>query len=398
MDLLEQVALKLEVKSDTLNSFSVYDPYNKNYLDGFICRQSDHRYGTLVITHVNQEPSFQIVYGTPKIPYPFTTDEQTGERKYHWPKTVEQIKIYEKYDGTNILIYSYANTKGERFVTFKTRLTPIVRAGDAVDFKKLWDSILEKYPQLRCPEEVLNGIYAWSFELFGLKNPILMKYEELINAALLFKVRQKDHQIETPDQPNISNKVLHDISDVSMVTTLYNELREKAKKEHVQEEDGIIGTEGFVFYVRSQPYEEGKTNWQMFKCKPEDVEQIHWANESIDKYSIFTTAMNALENIDIDELTSEFVTELLKEEFNETQITKSRIRIQNVVKEVVAQAKLRTKIKEEFKKLDLKAIGEDKGSIMRALAATRKFDKKQMKFAFAVLREMGVVVSQIKYP
>jgi hypothetical protein len=101
MILIDEASKILDVKIDTLKEFREVDSFNNNLLEGYICRQSDHRYGCLLITKVNDEDCQQIIWTTPKLDYPF---DKVGN--YHFPDC-KQIQFYEKLDGTNILSYHY---------------------------------------------------------------------------------------------------------------------------------------------------------------------------------------------------------------------------------------------------------------------------------------------------
>ena len=80
----DNAAKLLDIKPDELDPFDICDTFNNNQLRGYISRHSDYRYGAMVITHVNNKlcPS-QIIYGTPKIKYPF---DRNG--MYRFPKMI----------------------------------------------------------------------------------------------------------------------------------------------------------------------------------------------------------------------------------------------------------------------------------------------------------------------
>ncbi len=51
-----------------LQPFDVGDPFNDDLrLRGFLCRKSDHRYGALVITYVDDAETPQLILATPKL-------------------------------------------------------------------------------------------------------------------------------------------------------------------------------------------------------------------------------------------------------------------------------------------------------------------------------------------
>jgi hypothetical protein len=140
------------------------------------------------------------------------------------------------------------------------------------------------------------------------------------------------------------------------------------------EEGGFEGAEGRVWYLLTEGMK-----WVMFKCKPEQIEKIHWATGGIGANIIKATALNSLES---GPMTVETVIELLKEEFTEQQIEKSRIRITKVIEEVRANLDLRDRILALYDKngIDIK---QDKAGAMRALST--HFEKREMKRVYSTL-------------
>ncbi len=386
MDIIKASQI-LGVESKVLRAFDVPDVYNPpNTLQGYICFQSDDKYGALVIHSVNglRLSNPQVVYTTPKLHYPFHTSA-IGTRIYQWPK-FHRVRVYEKWDGTNILCYSYRNFMGKRFCTFKTRLTPVVRSSDTVDFKALWDGILSRHPELKEPEAVKDGEYAFSYEMYGYMNPIVVIYNEPIEASFIFAVKQSNDEIEPPDKfkhTTLTNKCLADAGSEKDLVKLYEAMREQARSRiQVQDDGSIYGCEGAVFYVFTEE------RWRMFKCKPDQIEQIHWAGDAIDYHSIVSTAKNALEKIDADDLTIDFVVGLLKEEFSDIQIGKSGIKIQKAVQAVREHAHFTAFVKKIYDNCpEINKV--DKGTLMRYFS--QFCQKKQMRPVYTALKEMGLV-------
>jgi hypothetical protein len=381
--MLEQAAVILGCKLDVLQEFvDAKDEYNGNTLTGVLCQQGDHRYGALVIFKVNgKDVTPQRIYCTPKLHYPFGKDDEL-ERHYHWP-TIQRARVYEKLDGTNICAYSYADAMGERFVTFKTRLTPTLRASKWGDFKSMWDRMLAKYPRARCVAEVLAGSCALSFEMYGYQNPVLVHYDVDLDARLLFGIGRVDARISTPENfyLGMDCPMIQDVGSTAELTGAYEKLREEANKRNSKTEEGyIIGTEGFVFYTW-----DGLI-WQMWKCKPEMIESLHWTKGGISRNAILTTAKNALENVSVEELTVEYVNGLLAEEFSVEQIGLSAARVAEAVEEVKAYWERCAKVK------DLYSRCPDTGSkreVMRYMS--RFFERGQMSVVYNTLKALGLV-------
>jgi hypothetical protein len=394
--MIPKAAEILDVKEDVLSEFEVEDAYNSpNILTGVICRQSDHRYGALVIFKVNhEEMEPQVVFATPKINYPFSYNKVTGDRIYRWPTFIRAV-AYEKLDGTNIFAYSYANSEGTRFVTFKTRLTPVIISGTYGDFKAMWDKILEKYQRIRRPNVVLKGDVGLSFELYGYQNPHLIVYDVPLDAALLFAVRQTDAGIMTPNRFESiapTSKKLGEAQKSDDLEELYTQLEATAtNKIKVREDDGMMeGDEGHVLYVITDDKE-----WIQYKIKADQVKDIHWATGGISVASILATSLNALEVCSLDEFNTAYVVELLKEEFNDQQIGRSMVRVEKTVSDVRARGLFRLEVEKVYDARPKFAdSGDDpafagKAPLMRYMSGF--FDKPKMRYVYNALRELGIV-------
>lgn len=391
--MIEQAKKILAVNEDVLEEFEIVDSYNpQNTIKGVKCRQSTHLYGALLIFEVNghkTEP--QLIYGMGKINYPFSYHPITGERIYKWPLFVKALN-YIKLDGTNVVNYSYSNHLGARFSTFKTRLTPVLTANQFGDFQALWNSILKMYPSIRAPKEVLEGKVALSYELYGYRNPHLMVYDVPLDAKLLCGIKQTNAAIiipqQFPDNPCV-HPIQTEIHSSEDLKKLYEGLEQSATQSTTKrEEDGMLeGTEGFVLYVLTDQIDSYK-KWSLFKIKGDDVKDIHWSTGSISVASILTTTWNALESCNIDELDEDYIITLLKEEFNDTQIGKSQIRIGKCLRQVKERVYLRMNIKRYYDNKP-KDLEEGKRPLMRYMS--QFFEKKEMKKVFTAMREIGLV-------
>ena len=394
---LTQAAELLGVRESTLSHFFVRDPFNEpNTLEGHLCRQSDHRYGALVIQQVNlrnlRKP--QVVYATPKLRYPFArTDDQDDDcRRYHFPEKVLWVKVYEKLDGTNICAYSYADAEGRRYVTFKTRLTPVIGESRYGNFRGMWRELLESDEDLaKLLGYAQCGACSLSFEMYGYRNPHLVVYDVPLAAKFIFYVDQLHGAVGPPPPSMCPSEELRllpvaTFTDQQDLVAFYNQKREEAEAgNRTFEEDGeerVEGTEGFVFYVLD---EDGyKTMW---KCKPSSIEAIHWVGDTIPLSIVLPTCWNALESCE-GELTVEYVEELLAEEFKPHQVDASRPRVEKAVGIVLERLAWRARVQEEYSSCGATFEKDGKGPVMRALAA--RFDRGKMRRVFGALRELGI--------
>ncbi len=370
MESIEDAARALALDRKWLQEFDVVDPLNDTSLRGFLSRRPDHRYGALALTHVNEAPAPQIVFATPKLHYPF---DRQG--RFHFPP-LREIEIFEKYDGTNVLAYAYHAAGGRRFLTYKLRLSPVLRNGRFGAFLDLWRELLGRYPVI--PELVdLNGC-ALGFELYGRRNAHLIHYENPLDCVLLYGV--------TGDGNPVSPSVL-DGRGVPTATRYgalaagrdpvaeYGAIRERMERDNRPADDGrIAGVEGAVWYVHT-----GAGATVLFKCKPESVEQVHWVG-SIHKAAVTATCWNVFESQDA--LTYETLYPLLAEEYDGDEIERFRTCIDECIAAVCEEMEFKNRVLDEYRRVGV-TLAEDKGAVMRRLSG--KFRKQEMKKVFALI-------------
>jgi hypothetical protein len=368
----------LYVQEKELNGFDEIDPFNGFRLSGYLSRHGDHRYGAMVILEINEEPCEHLVWGTPKLHYPF---DKHG--KYNWP-TIDELAVFEKIDGTNILAYRYVH-KGQTYVTYKTRLSPVLKHSQFGDFLSLWKDCLEVNPWID-RAIVDNPDYNLSFELFGARNPITVQYEVDLDTAILFGVRQHDHAVRPPTQLVLPQDAklagqtsIYQKSVIEDPTKLYNDHREESSSLNSE----TLLTEGNVFYVHSG----GK--WHMFKCKPEEIEKIHWAAGGIPQISIYNTIINAYEDMDQPDIP--YITQLLLEEYTQKQIDDRADAITKLFKKAKKQMDLKKNVNEVYRKaieegFDIKA---DKNGTLRWMS--QFFSREDMKkVGTVILKQAGL--------
>lgn len=391
----EVIAQLLEVGASYVKAFDAFDSFNENQIEGFICRKSDHRYGAVVITRVNGRATpLQLVWCTPKLKYPFHRQlGGDGSRRYDIPEALE-VEVYEKLDGTNICQFSYADADGERFVTYKTRLSPVLAKQKYGDFLALWRRAMDLDPSIAAMEDrVRSGELTVSYELFGARNPILVRYAEPVASRLLFAVGQSDGAVLPASQFGIEPvaRCGRDDDPVDLYQRMRAHAQSISKMVEAPEGEYLDGIEGYVFYVRC--VEDGR--WVMFKAKSELVEEIHWASGAIPESVILPTVWNALESCD--ELTSAYVRELLAEEFDETAIQVSARRIERCVATVIEQIEFRAQVLEVYESSGLDWQRDGRGTVMRHVAGAllpegvgKSERSLRSRMAYSALVQLGV--------
>lgn len=372
----------LGVPDKEVNEFEIVDSFNDdNVLKGYLCRRQDHRYGALLITHINDEPCQQVIYATPKLHYPF---DKNGN--YRWPDC-QDIRYYEKLDGTNILAYHYQNN-GDDLVTFKTRLTPVVKDQGFGCFESMLREYMEENPWVM--DAIKNNpSFNLSFELYGSRNPITVKYNTPLAMSLLFGVRRSDGAVRPPSELYLAdhyNLPDHKPVEGNDYTKIYNDFRESMSLINGKGQDESFVIEGMVMYANT-----GEPSWRMFKCKPEEIEKIHWsASGAIPKIALATTALNVFE--DKAEPSIDDFIELLKEEYPQSMIDRAMVKITKAWEEAKQKIFITKNINDVWKLAKEKGLDvtKDKASTMRFMS--QYFDKNMMrKVGSIILKQAGLI-------
>lgn len=366
----------IDVRNDKdWSSFEEVDSFNNNLVKGFICHTSNDMYGALYIERVNDKKVPQLILCTPKIRYPFDANGN-----WHFPKA-RAIQRYEKLDGTNIFQFRYLDDRGQDCTSYKTRLVPFLKDSKFGPFKQMWEEILDRCSYIkRIP--IASGL-NFSYELWGARNPHLVKYEVPLAASILFarkgrKIIPPERIIDelpvTPDYDLVKYAPFINYVDRDYVWN-YEQAQEEAGATLKETEDGYLGTEGEVWYLLDET-----NTWNLFKCKPHLIEQIHWSAGGIGKNIIIATCENSFENWD--EPTVENVIQLLLEEFNQQEVDKVYYNIETNLRKCYENHYFRQNVLEEYNNLGINIL-EDKVSVMRALSP--KFNKKEMTKVYSTI-------------
>lgn len=370
MEEIDIASQKISLEAKWFQEFDVVDPFNDTAIRGFLSNKPDYRYGALVITHVNDKPVPQVIFGTPKLHYPFN---RLGE--FIFPP-IREIEIYDKIDGTNVLAYQYVDAEQRSYITYKLRLYPVLRNGRFGDFLDMWSEMLVRYPVIS--DLIAINDCSLSFELYGRRNVHLIIYEEALNCALLFGINKEGE----PVFPSVL-----DSRDVPIATFYgkleagkdpvkeYARIREELEnKNQPAEDDKITGSEGTVWYVLTE-----KKETVLFKCKPESVEQVHWV-AGISKEVVTATCWNLFETQDV--LNYETLYPLLLEDYSADEIEGFRAYIDECIAGVNREMDFRNRVLSEYKKLGIK-LSENKREVMRTLS--KLFKKQEMKKVFTII-------------
>jgi len=367
----------LENKNQVIE-FEEVDPYNpENILKGYVNRRQGQLYGSLWITHVNGIECPQLIYSAPKQHYPFDKSFK-DEKVYKFPE-YDWIEIYEKLDGTCIISYVYKDSNGTPFLTFKTRLRPFLGTSQYGNFFQLWNEMIDKYDTIM--STCFNEMYNFVFELYGKRNKILIDYDIPLDTKLIFMIDTKHGTIIPSswfgDDEGFPVLIGWE-EDLTNEEKDYLEWQSRLENSlEIDEENKIMkGKEGLVWYF----IKNGGA--VQIKCKPPSVLKYHWSGDAIPYESIYTTVYNAFENFD--KPTYEDIVELLKEEFEEGKIDKSRVRIEKTLGRLLFDKKYQHRLAKDYKEQGFD-INKDKAECMRWFG--KNYPKSEAKRIYRLLKQ-----------
>lgn len=339
--------------------FECVDPYNpQNIVKGFVLNNSMHgnqnasmqdkRYGDLAITHVNGKSVEQYIHATPKFYYPGNRESPRATFSVKdFPDT--RFKVFEKLDGTNIFMFKYNDVEGSEFISFKTRLTPFLKAEGFKDWISMFAQAVAKRPDLIEKFKKVPGGHA--FEMYGYLNEILIKYEEDIDLRYLYSI---------DGEGKISYN--HD-DEAGFVMTGTSDLEALAAYKHLVEEAERLFKDG----KRAEGYMLYFDDGTVYKCKPVCVVEEQSDSPFIGNDDIYVTAMNAAESIDsIDELL-DTTRILLAEVYDQKKIERSDERIIAMVASAKDYLLVQKEAMSVMKELGFTWNEANKATIMRAV-------------------------------
>ena len=376
---LEQAVELLGVDAKFLQPFDTTDPFTDEVrLEGFLCQRPDHRYGALALLRVDGRHATQRIFATPKLHYPFGKDG-----RFFFPP-IQSAHLYEKLDGTNVLAYRYRDADDRWRLTYKLRLAPTLRNSKWGPFLDYWRELLARHPEVPALIEAV-GCHV-SFEMYGARNAHLIAYETPLALAVLFGVRPADGAVVAPFQFRVGGvpvaPLIGELRAGEDPVARFQAVREEMERRNKPTaDDKLSGTEGAVWYV-TEP--SGRVT--MWKCKPESVEDIHWAT-GINKAAVIATCWNALETSDV--LNYDVLLPLLLEEYQPDDVEKYRTNIDDAIRQVNVEQEFRQKVRTAYEALKAQglSITRDKAAVMRALSG--QFRRDQMGHVYAAIVRLG---------
>lgn len=364
--------------------FIEIDPFNpQNRVAGHIQFIGGDEYGALAISHVNDLPAPQLIKVTPKAAYPFHKD---GSWVLYG---AQEVAAFEKIDGTNICQYGYHDADGRPFTSFKLRTRPFM----SPHFLNLLERALANYPAVRAHH--LNPGEAAAYELFGLENRMLIRYNVAIDLALLFGRNTEGELVAPHEAASMFDGLDCPVADrraIDLTRDLEGEYRERQQDISSRlvrlDDEYFDGEEGEMLYVRfaDGSREHPGSFTRLIKLKPPEIEEIHWALDHVPREEAAAVARNVFEVSDTPEVAD--MVQLLSEEWSDEQIARSLDTIQRVLQEAIE----RRAFQEEVLGVYVQLHGPDdfrldRPAVMRSMS--QRFAKSQMSKIYAVLVERG---------
>ena len=364
--------------------FIEIDPFNpENRVEGYVQMSGGDEYGTLDIQEVNGRPAPQWIIAMPKTACPFFKDGA-------WVlQDVAKVQAYLKLDGTNICQYAYEDADGAVFTSFKLRTRPFMPP----HFLNLLEKVLERYSGVR--EKKLQPGQCIMYELYGKSNPMIIRYREDIQLALLcgrdgdrgiITLADKTPLFEGIDCPKAPWVPIEAQSDIQAE---YRRRQDVYTEEISPATDNMFdGEEGEMLYVtfpdgaRSEP---GPFT-RLIKLKAHQVEEIHWRPDHISRQEAEATARNVFEVAD--DPTEQDLFQLLAEDWETKQIQRSIDTIRAALAEVLERRRFQDQVLEVYHQhFDEYEFHLNRAGVMRVLS--QHFNRADMNRVYSALVERG---------
>ncbi|MDW8268381.1 MAG: hypothetical protein RMN24_04370 [Anaerolineae bacterium] len=358
---------------------------------GYVCRQESEKLGMLAVIELAGQERLEFIAGMPKIPYPYRSEgEGRPQLVIPVPSDIVDARFTLKLDGTAILFYALKDTDGRVLeVIPRTRLQPVLTASRWGDWWALLHAVLPDRSPVEQAVRVEDVVLV--FELWGARNPHLVRYETPLALTLHTGIRQY--------RP-ISFLRLRDLAErygFDLVPTLevaephaeglaqaYRRWQERMETAN-QEAAARVGPGTFVQEGTVLILSTVETAIY-YKCKPPSIEEIHWTTApSLSKPLILQTLHKMLENgYDFAGGRPEDVQAILAAEFDPHEVTAATDLIARTWTEFVTELERRERLRRlvEASGLDV----SDLPNLMRHLAAY--YPRHEMGWVYATVKRL----------
>ncbi len=243
---------------------------------GWMSVERDHRLGALLIESVDGQATGQIIYGMPKIHYPYRHDceidlENVSADDITLPTGYQQVLLRRKVDGTNVTWFSLLNGQGRIVeVLAKTRQAILNRPSTMHSVYDLLPDIYQMYPGII--QAVRDTGLSLSFEVYGYRNPHTLAYDFPLQVSLIVAIDKEGLLLPWPELTAIAQRYSLHMPEVIFESTASDvraewlrfrlELDERNRPDHLVDE-GVV----FTFCYPD--------TLKLVKCKTKTLEEAH---------------------------------------------------------------------------------------------------------------------------
>ena len=383
---LDQITAIADVGARHWQPFDATSPGGISFA-GFLCRQESDKLGMLAVTSLDGQERLEFIPAMPKIHYPYIQDRDGAlQVSIPVPINVTDARFNVKLDGTAIIFYPLKDAAGQVLeVVPRTRLLPMLmpsRWGD-------WNGLLAEALPDRGPVEaaVRGQDVVLVFELWGYRNPHLVRYDTPLSLTLHTAIRHR--------KP-VSYRRLADIAgryglelaptlevaapDADGLAAAYRRWQARLEAENQAAGQAVFVQEGAILMLSTA---ETATYW---KCKPPSIEEIHWqADQHISKEIVRQTLLKLVESgHDFAGGTVEAVNALLEVDYQPQDVAAEAELIERMVLDFVVELQ-----RQEWLRGLVDASGldpHDLPALMRHLS--QHYPRKEMGWVYATVKTL----------
>jgi hypothetical protein len=385
--MLDQITTITHVSAKYWQPFSVTSPGGIPF-SGYVCRQESEKLGMLAVTEIAGQARLEFIYAMPKIHYPYQPDRHgVPQLVIPVPQNVRDARFTLKLDGTAIVFYALTDAQGHSLeVIPRTRLQPVLKPSRWGE----WEALLaEALPDRRPVERAISEQkVVLAFELWGYRNPHLIKYQTPLTLTLHTAIRHKK-LVSFRRLAEIAARYGFDLvpsievatPDSAGLAQAYRRWQEKMEADNQAAGADVYVEEGAVLVLSTA---ETAT---YYKCKPPSIEEIHWAatEQHLSKEIVQQTLYKMLENgYDFASGNAEDVHVELAADFEEPQIEYAADLIRRVFIDFTVDLQRREWLRQLVDASGLDP--HDLPNLMRHLS--QHYPKKEMGWVYAAVKQL----------
>ena len=294
---LDQITAITDASARHWQPFDAVSPGGIHF-SGYLCRQESDKLGMLAVTQLDGQERLEFIPAMPKIHYPYVQDRE-GRLQVSIPVPINIVdaRFTVKLDGTAIIFYPLTAPGGAVLeVIPRTRLLPVLapsRWGD-------WHGLLAEVLPDRTPVEraVREQHVVLAFELWGYRNPHLIRYDRPLALTLHTAIRHRK-PASYRRLADIASRYGLDLvpsletaaPDAEGLAAAYRRWQARLEAENQAAGPDVFVQEGAILMLSTA---ETAAYW---KCKPPSIEEIHWqADQQISKEIVRQALLKLLEN------------------------------------------------------------------------------------------------------